>query len=235
VAGAGSLPGFIARGVLSWVAFSFRHGWPLLFVAATLGTLLLRPWLAPVGFVTTAVSWLMGGVAQLPHQDLHWSNRAIAPLVFWWCVMLLGFASLRRWAAPFEPGRRRRLAQLGGVIVAACVAVQLAFSLRGWDAIDLNLLRPSPFSAAERAQANALFAVYRREARPDEPVAASPALFRYAHDRNLFWLDRLAGRPRPIWILQDGSWAYTDFGLRGDDYQLVGRQGRFALFKRRAD
>jgi hypothetical protein len=235
VSGVGSLPGFIGHGALSWVAFSFRRGWPLLFVAATLGTLLLRPWLAPIGFATTAVAWLMGGVAMMPHQDLRWSNRAIAPSVFWWCVMLLGFASLRRWSAPFDARRRRRLAQIGAAIVAACFAVQLAFALRAWDAIDLNLLRPSPFTAAERAQANALFAIYRRDARPADPVAASPALFRYAHDRNLFWLDRLEGRPRPLWILQDGDWPFTDFGLRADDYTTVGRNGRFALFRRRAD
>jgi hypothetical protein len=61
---------------------------------------------------------------------------------------------------------------------------------------------------------------------------ASPLLFRYAHDRNLFWLDRLKGRPQPIWILQDGEWNFTDFGLPAADYVVVGRSGRFVLLKR---
>jgi len=57
-------------------------------------------------------------------------------------------------------------------------------------------------------------------------------LFRFAHDRNLVWLDRLKGRLRPIWILQDGEWPFTDFGLRAEDYAIIGRDGRFTLLKR---
>src|SRR4029450_9103464 len=80
---------------------------------------------------------------------------------------------------------------------------------------------------------------------------ASPMLFRYAHDRNLFWLDRLPGRPAPIWILSDGTatLGYYDLHiqdgtivdqagrlmLRIDDYAQVDRRGRFMLLKKKND
>jgi hypothetical protein len=63
----------------------------------------------------------------------------------------------------------------------------------------------SPYSPLERQQADEMFARYRREGKPGEPVIASTMLFPYAHDRNLFWLDRLHGRPPPIWILGDSG------------------------------
>jgi hypothetical protein len=74
-------------------------------------------------------------------------------------------------------------------------------------------------------------------------------LFRYAHDRNLYWLDRLYGRPAPIWILSDGSsnFGYDDLRIKGgmlvdrrgrvmldtEDYTVVDRRGRFVLLKKR--
>jgi hypothetical protein len=68
-------------------------------------------------------------------------------------------------------------------------------------------------------------------------------LFRYAHDRNLFWLNRLHGRPAPIWILGDNADPYAPFristdtinaasGIRLEDYVLVERRGRFALLRK---
>jgi predicted membrane protein DUF2079 len=235
VTGIGSLLRFVGASASSWIVFSLKQLWPLLFLGATLGGLLLRPWLAPVGFVTTAVAWLMGGVAALPHQDLHWSNRAVSPLVFCWCVTLIVFASLVRWGDVLDARRRQRLARLCAGVLVVSLIVQLRFATSAWDAIDLGIFRASPYTAAERKQANALFATYRREGRPEEPVVASPSLFRYAHDRNMFWLDRLQGRPRPIWILQDGEWTFTDFGLRSEDYSIVGQSGRFVLLKRIAN
>ena len=91
-----------------------------------------------------------------------------------------------------------------------------------------------------------MFARYLREAKPREPVIASAMLFRYAHDRNLFWLDRLYGRPAPIWILGDSADPYAPFrispdaidaksGIRFDDYELVDRRGRFTLLKKRSN
>jgi hypothetical protein len=222
--GVSSLAGFAATNLLAWCRFGIERRWPLLFFVATLGTLLLRPWYAPLGLVTTGVAWLL-------QVDLLWAPRFASGLAFSWCVILLGLASLVRATGrpPRTPGSKLALAT--GVAVVSLVG-QLHFVRQARDPLDLHLFRPSPYTGAERSQADRLFAVYRREGRATEPVAASPYLFRYAHDRNLYWLDRLAGRPRPIWILQDGSWTFTDFGLAAADYAVVGRDGRFTLLKR---
>jgi len=232
VHGPGSLLAFIVRGVPAWFAYSFRQLWPLLFLTATLGFLLVRPWFAPLGFVTTIVPWLLGGIGKLQLEGLNWSNRCIALMLFAWCVILLGFASVLRWAATLDPQRRRTVARVAGVVVFGCIIGQLHFATSGWEPLEFNIVRPGPYSAAERRQADALFATYRREGRPEEPVATTPPLFRYAHDRNLYWLDRLQGRPRPVWILQDSGWKLSDFGIRSDEYSVVGSSGRFVLLKR---
>jgi len=102
----------------------------------------------------------------------------------------------------------------------------------------------SSYSPLERQQADKVFARYRREGKPQEPVIASTMLFRYAHDRNLFWLDRLRGRPAPIWILGDSADDYGPFrisadtinansGIRMEDYTVIDRRGRFVLLKKR--
>jgi hypothetical protein len=106
---------------------------------------------------------------------------------------------------------------------------------------------PSPttvYSTQERQQADVLFTRYRREGKPEEPVVASTWLFRYAHDRNLFWLDRLHGRPAPIWILGDSADHYPSLrissdtisprsGIHIEDYALIDRRGRFVLLRKR--
>ena len=99
--------------------------------------------------------------------------------------------------------------------------------------------------SSERQEADALFALYRHEAKPEEPVVASTFLFRYAHDRNLFWLDRLHNQPAPIWILghtpadRFPSWRVNldkidgDSAIRIEDYTLIDRRGRFVLMKKK--
>jgi len=226
--GVGSLLAFAAGNLSSWIWFAIDRQWPLLFLVGTLGALLLRPWYAPLGFLTTGVAWLL-------QLDLLWAPRVAPALVFWWCVILLAAGSLARARRAAPSARARRtMTVLAAGLAAASIAGQIWFVRRGFDPLDLHLFRPSPYTAAERAQADELFAIYRRDGRPDEPVVASKYLFRYAHDRNLFWLDRLEGRPRPIWILQDGTWPFTDFGLSASDYTVVGRAGRFSLLERTA-
>ena len=89
-----------------------------------------------------------------------------------------------------------------------------------------------------------MFARYRREGKPGQPVVASSMLFRYAHDRNLFWLNRLHGRPAPIWILGDSADVYAPFrisidtinaesGIRLEDYTVIDSRGRFVLLRKR--
>jgi len=114
-----------------------------------------------------------------------------------------------------------------------------------WFARGAYLLRSTSLcSPQERQQADAVFARYRRESKPAEPVIASTLLLRYAHDRNLFWLTRLWGRPAPIWILGDSADAYAPFkisedkinpasGIRLEDYTVLDSHGRFVLFRKR--
>jgi hypothetical protein len=128
-----------------------------------------------------------------------------------------------------------------GAVLAAAVAV---IALSAFDQLSLvptgrnaYLLRSaSPYSPAERRQADQLFARYRSEGKPDEPVVASPLLFRYAQERNLFWLNRLHDRPRPVWILRDSEKDYFP-GVRSEinpeDYTLIDRRGRFLLLRKK--
>ena len=127
-------------------------------------------------------------------------------------------------------------------IAALSVSAQLALVPHVYWAY---LLRPASFySPQERQQADELFARYRREGKPEEPVVASTWLFRYAHDRNLFWLNRLHNRPAPIWILGDSADTYPPFrissdrinpssGIRLEEYTVIDRRGRFVLLRKR--
>ena len=134
-------------------------------------------------------------------------------------------------------------------MVAATIAIA-AFSASAQLALvppahSAYLLRSGSFySPQERQEADAVFAHYRREGKPEEPVIASTFLFRYAHDRNLFWLDRLHGRPAPIWILGDSADPYVRFrisadminassGIKMEDYTVIDRRGRFVLLRRK--
>jgi hypothetical protein len=129
------------------------------------------------------------------------------------------------------------------IIITLTASAQLA--LVPWFARGAYVLRSTRLcSSSEREQADAVFVRYRREAKPEEPVIASTTLFRYAHDRNLFWLTRLHGRPTPIWILGDSADAYAplrittdrinaESGIHLEDYVLLDRRGRFALFRKR--
>src|SRR5205814_7800067 len=136
-----------------------------------------------------------------------------------------------------------------GAVLAAAVAV---IALSAFDQLSLvptgrntYLLRSaSPYSPAERRQADQLFARYRSEGKPDEPVVASPLLFRYAQDRNLFWLNRLQDRPRPVCILGDSEEKYVPLRISSDrigvrseiepeDYTLIDRRGRFVLLRKK--
>jgi hypothetical protein len=100
------------------------------------------------------------------------------------------------------------------------------------------------YSPQEQQQADALFVRYRRQGKAEEPVVASSMLFRYAHDRNLFWLNRLHNRPAPTWILGDTASAYDPLritldklaanpGLRLEDYTVIDRRGRFILLRKK--
>ena len=160
-----------------------------------------------------------------------------------WCVTLVGFASIARTVS--HCSRTMLTAVLATTIAIAALSASVQLMLVPWFARGAYLLRStSLYSLHERQEADAVFARYRREGKPEEPVIGSAMLFRYAHDRNLFWLNRLHGRPAPIWILGDSADPYVPFrissdtingesGIRLEDYTLLDRRGRFVLFRKK--
>jgi hypothetical protein len=160
-------------------------------------------------------------------------------------VTLVGFASVVR-----TMRSSRRTARATALTVTTGVATISLFAQLALVPKTRYLVRSgSGYSRLERRQANSLFERYRREGKPEEPVIASPMLLRYAHDRNLFWLNRMYGRPAPIWVLSDGTsnYGYDDIHvekdmlvdrngrcmLRLEDYTLMDRRGRFMLFRKK--
>ncbi len=206
-------------------------------IVGTFGTVLLRPYYLVVGIPTTVIAWLMN------RNDLLWAPRFFSTETLVWCITLVGFASIARTVSNSSKQMRTAVLTAGIVITALAVSAQLA--IVPWFARGAYLLRStSLYSSSERQEADAVFARYRQEGKQEEPVIASTTLFRYAHDRNLFWLTRLHGRPKPIWILGDSADAYAPFrisldtinaesGIRLEDYRLLDRRGRFVLFRKR--
>jgi len=241
IRGPGALFVFIASNVTGWLGSSAVRQWLAIMIVGSFGMIFLRPYYLLFGVVTTVVAWLKN------INDLLWTPRFFLTESFLWCVTLVVFASLVRVLT--SGGRWTRRITLGVAIIIAMMSasVQLAFLSKVRGAYLLH--SESSYSPLERQQADAVFARYRGEAKPDEPVVASPMLFRYAHDRNLFWLDRMIGRPAPMWILSDGTdnYGFDDVRvkdsvvvdrsgrcmLRINDYTLVDRRGRFMLLRKK--
>jgi uncharacterized membrane protein len=232
----GALFVFVASNIAHWLGSNVVRQWLWVMIVGTFGSVLLRPYYLLLGVPTTVVAWLMN------RNDLLWAPRFFSTEALLWCITLLGFASIAR-AVPRRSKWMRATVLTAAIIAALAASAQLA--LVPWFARGAYLLRSTSFcSSSERQEADAVFARYRREAKPEEPVIASTTLFRYAHDRNLFWLTRLHGRPTPIWILGDSADAYNPFristdtinaesGIQLEDYVLVDRRGRFALLRKR--
>jgi hypothetical protein len=233
----GALFAFVASNIAHWLGSNVVRQWLWVMIVGTFGTVLLRPYYLVIGVPTTGVAWLMN------RNDLLWAPRFFSTETLLWCVTLVGFASIARAGA--HCSKRMRTALLAIAIGIAALSASAQLALVPWFARGAYLLRStSLYSSSERRAADAVFARYRRAGKPAEPVIASTMLFRYAHDRNLFWLTRLQGRPAPIWILGDSADPYTPFrispdainaesGIRLEDYVLVDRRGRFALLKKR--
>jgi hypothetical protein len=156
---------------------------------------------------------------------------------------LVGFASIARAAMSNEKWGRTVIFSIAVAMAVSSALAQLTLVPKF--AREAYLLRStSVYSSQERQEADALFARYRRESKPEEPVVASSMLFRYAHDRNLFWLTRLHNRPAPIWILGDTgnpndplrinlNGIDANPGIHLEDYTLIDRRGRFVLLRKR--
>jgi hypothetical protein len=247
-----------ASNATQWLGSAVVRLWLWVMVVGSFGMILLRPYYLIPGVLTTAVAWFRNDF--LPHylipdvsttllawlrNDLLWAPRFYPTETLLWCVTLVGFASLVR---TITLGRRnaRAMALTAATVIAAIAALaQLALVPK-----TRYLVRSgSRYSLLERQQADSLFERYRREGKPEEPVVASHMLFRYAHDRNFFCLDRMYGRPAPVWVLSDGTsnCGYDNIRVEKDmlvdrsgrcmlllsDYTLVDQRGRFMLLKRR--
>jgi uncharacterized membrane protein len=233
----GALFVFVTSNMAHWLGSSVVRQWLWVMIVGTFGTVLLRPYYLIVGIPTTVVAWLMN------RNDLTWAPRFFSTETLIWCIALLGFASIAR-VVP-RCSKTVRATVLTAAIVVAALAAIAQLALVPWFARGAYLLRSTRFcSSSERQVADEVFARYRREGKPEEPVIASTTLFRYAHDRNLFWLSRLHGRPAPIWILGDSADPYVPFristntinpgsGIRLENYTLLDRRGRFVLFRKR--
>jgi hypothetical protein len=220
---------FVLSNIVDWLGSEVVLQWLWVMVVGSFATILLRPYYLIVGVPTTVVAWLKN-----QNDLLSWAPRLYSTAALLWCVTLVGFASIARGIT-----LDKRCGQWA--VLAAAVAV---IGLSAFDQLSLVptarnayvLRSATPYSPAERREADQLFARYRSEGKPDEPVVASPLLFRYAHDRNLFWLNRLQGRPQPVWILRDTE-AEDMPGVRSEinpeDYALIDGRGRFLLLRKK--
>src|SRR5437660_1922075 len=235
LSGPGAVFVFVASNIAHWLGSGVVRQSLWIMIAGSFGTILLRPYYLVVGVLTTVVAWLMG------RNDLLWAPRFFPTEALLWCITLLGFASIAR-AVP-RSSKWVRTAVLTTAIVIATFAACAQLVLVPWFARAVYLLRStSRYSPSERQEADAVFGRYRREGKPEEPVVASIMLCRYAHDRNLFYLTWLHGRPAPIWILGDSADAYAPLrissdsinaasGIHIEDYAVIERRGRFVLLK----
>jgi hypothetical protein len=228
---------FIASNIAHWLGSSVVRQWLWIMFVGSFGAIFLRPYCLVVGVPPTVVAWLMN------QNDLLWARRFFPTQVLLWCITLVSFASIVRTVQSCS--KRMRAVVLTTAIGIAALAASAQLAIVPWFARGAYLLRStSLYSPPERREADAVFARYRREGKPGEAVVASSMLFRYAHDRNLFWLNRLHGRPAPIWILGDSADAYIPFrisadtinaasGIQLEDYTLVDSRGRFVLLRKR--
>jgi uncharacterized membrane protein len=231
----GALFGFVVRNSIHWLGSSVVRQWLFVMIVGSLGTILLRPYYLVIGLPTTGVAWLVH------RNDLLWAPRFFLTETLLWCVTLVGFASIARAGMSNKIGGRTIIFSIAVTMAVLCSLEQLALVPKfAREAYFLH--STSVYSSQERQEADALFARYRRESKPEDPVVASSMLFRYAHDRNLFWLNRLQNRPAPVWILGDTGSAYDPLkinldempgnpGLHLENYTLIDRRGRFVLLK----
>ncbi len=228
--------GFVGSHIAHWLGSSAVRQWFWVMIVGSFGTILLRPWFLLVGIPTTVVAWMKN------RNDLLWAPRFFPTEALLWCITLVGFALIAR-NIPYR-SKWTRAAMVAGTIAIAAFSASAQLALVP-PAHSAYFLRSGSFySPQERREADAVFAHYLREGKPEEPVIASTFLFRYAHDRNLFWLDRLRGRPAPIWILGDSADPYVRFrisadminassGIKMEDYTVIDRRGRFVLLRRK--
>lgn len=229
----GSLAGFVLGHLPEWLGSSYARDWPKYMLYASLGLLVLRPHFLAFGIVLTVVSWLK-------QDQLLWPHRFATSLAFAWCTAVLALGSV---AGALEGVRAARPGTARGASVAVALglaAVALALSVVQArlvpQSVEVYRMQPWGFySPEERADADAVFAAYREQGKDDEPATASLFLFRYVHDRPLYWLWRLDGMPRPVWVLYDEREGNLEqkYHVVLAGYDRVGSRGRFSLYRRK--
>jgi predicted membrane protein DUF2079 len=214
---------------VEWLGSDTVGDWMRMGYTTTFGLALLRFHHAPLGLPLTLVAWLT-------QSDLLWPPRWAASLAFLWSVTLLALGSL--WYVVSVAVRAGGWKRLAACAVCCTVALGSVWSQRQSPlferAYEVYTLAPSsPYERRELAQADALFANYQKLAGRAEPAVASPWLFRYVDVQNLYWIDRLGGRPRPHWILGDATFSFGRYDLPPASYELLGRDGQFVLYRMR--
>ncbi len=232
----GALFVFVISNITNWLGSSVVRQWLWVMIAGSFGTVLLRPYYLVAGVLTTVVAWLVG------RNDLLWTPRFSSTEALLWCITLVAFASIAHAAQYCSKWIRKAAVTAAIAITALSMVAQVALVPHVYWAY--LPCAATIYSRQEVQQADELFARYRREGKPEEPVVASTWLFRYAHDRNLFWLDRMHNRPAPVWILGDSADSYEPFrissdtinpesGIHIEDYTLIDHRGRFVLLRKR--
>src|SRR5262249_11440480 len=176
--------------------------------------------LALTGFPISVTAWLMP-------KNLFWSPRFAPIIAIAIIAAITGLHTL--WH------RTRYPKLLLGAAMSVAMILQL-WVWGGWLATDFYLVTRWKTLAAPRFDhrevdiADAIFAEYRRLKDHGEPVTATPTLFRYAHDRNLIWPDKLQGRPRPKYILYDAKEG-PRFAFDFSGYEQVAASGPFSFWR----
>lgn len=240
IGGTGDLVRYLLAHAGVWLHSPTLAKWAALAVAGTFGLIVLRPHLAVIGAGTALIAWLV-------QDELLWAPRFAPALAFIQFAGCLAFASA--WHLGSAGWRRGGAGRFAAIALAGLLAAGLVTgTYQQWRAVPLvrEIYAMSPtlkISPAERQQADRVFALYRREGRRSEPVMASDYLFRYAHDRNLYWYQTMWKNPAPEWILWDTGeeqlmtlWVLlkTDLNVAPSNYELKAREGRFLLLRRKA-
>lgn len=232
--GAG-LIAYVAGNLSQWIRSPTMEQWMGMALAGSFGLILCRPHYWLIGTATTLVAWLM-------QDDFLWAPRFAQSLAFLQIAACFSLASVWQMTEQSDEGRRRRTQWGVGVCCAGVVVCAYGIQLMHVPhvAAVYQLSPVLPVEPAEKAKADRVYTRFAQEHRPGQPVIASTWLFRYVPVDDLYWFDRLRGRPVPQWILWDKEttplfalWSSLRVDANRDvsDYKLVAEEGRFLLFR----
>lgn len=218
-----SFIGYLYFNAENWIRSTQVISWLGIMSVGSLGMVFLRPHILLFGLVTTFVTWLM-------QDDILWAPRLAPTLAVAQFAACLGFVSFRRYINLIRLPSLRTGIGIAATLIAATLSIRSQFLMSPDSG---QIYKQSPvlaLSSAERAQAQSVFSEYEARRINGEPAIASPYLFRYVHYADLYWADRLNGRPEPHWVLLDFGTPPPQAAY--SNYVLIKQSGRFALFKR---